>query len=135
MFRRKSTGLHWDAREAGANAEGTWRLRMGQYAEAYPEEERELQRRLRGELPKEWDARVSGLLAKVREKAQSIATRKASQDTIEGLAPILPELIGGSADLAGSNLTLWSSSPADPTRNLGATTSTTACGNLVWRPL
>jgi transketolase len=108
----------WDARESGANAEGTWRLRMGQYAEAYPEEERELQRRLRGELPKEWDARVSGLLAKVREKAQSIATRKASQDTIEGLAPLLPELVGGSADLAGSNLTLWSGSHAI-TRNSG----------------
>ena len=108
----------WDAREAGANAEGTWRLRMGQYAEAYPEEERELQRRLRGELPKEWDARVNGLLAEVREKAQSIATRKASQDTIEGLAPLLPELVGGSADLAGSNLTLWSGSHAI-TRNSG----------------
>jgi transketolase len=108
----------WDARESGASAEGAWRLRMGQYAEAYPEEERELQRRLRGELPEEWDARVKGLLARVREKAQSIATRKASQDTIEGLAPILPELIGGSADLAGSNLTLWSGSHAI-TRNSG----------------
>ena len=100
----------WDAREAGGIAEGTWRLRLGQYAEAYPAENRELQRRLRGELPQEWGARVTGLLAKVREKAQSIATRKASQDTIEGLAPVLPELIGGSADLAGSNLTLWSGS-------------------------
>ena len=108
----------WDAREAGANAEGAWRLRMGQYAEAYPEKERELQRRLRGELPQQWEARVNGLLAKVREKAQSIATRKASQDTIEGLAPVLPELVGGSADLAGSNLTLWSGSRAI-TRNSG----------------
>jgi transketolase len=108
----------WDAREAGAIAEGTWRLRLGQYAEAYPAEDRELQRRLRGELPQEWGARVTGLLAKVREKAQSIATRKASQDTIEGLAPVLPELIGGSADLAGSNLTLWSGSRA-VTRNFG----------------
>ena len=102
----------WDARDAGAIAEGTWRLRLGQYAEAYPEEERDLQRRLRGDLPKEWGARVRDLLAKVREKAQSIATRKASQNTIEGLAPVLPELIGGSADLAGSNLTLWSGSRA-----------------------
>jgi transketolase len=102
----------WDAREAGAIAEGTWRLRLGQYAEAYPEEERELQRRLRGELPKDWSAHVADLLEKVREKAQSIATRKASQETIEGLAPLLPELIGGSADLAGSNLTQWSGSHA-----------------------
>jgi transketolase len=108
----------WDAREAGAIAEGSWRLRLGQYAEAYPEEERELQRRLHGELPKDWSAHVADLLAKVREKAQSIATRKASQETIEGLAPLLPELIGGSADLAGSNLTLWSGSRA-VTRNSG----------------
>jgi transketolase len=72
----------WDARDTGAIAEGTWRLRLGQYAEAYPAEERELQRRWRGELPDEWDKRVEGLLAKVREKAQTIATRKASQDVI-----------------------------------------------------
>ena len=108
----------WDARDAGAIAEGTWRLRLGQYAEAYPAEERELQRRWRGELPDEWAKRVEGLLTKVREKAQTIATRKASQDVIEGLAPVLPELVGGSADLAGSNLTLWSGSRA-VTRNSG----------------
>jgi transketolase len=108
----------WDALEAGAIAEATWRLRLGQYAAAFPEQERDLQRRWRGELPEDWDARVAGLLAKVREKAQSIATRKASQDTIEALAPGLPELIGGSADLAGSNLTLWSGSRAI-TRNSG----------------
>jgi transketolase len=108
----------WDAREAGAIAEGTWRLRLGQYAEAYPEEECELQRRWRGKLPDEWSKRVEGLLAKVREKAQTIATRKASQDAIEGFAPVLPELVGGSADLAGSNLTLWSGSRA-VTRNTG----------------
>ncbi|HEY0340159.1 MAG TPA: transketolase, partial [Steroidobacteraceae bacterium] len=70
----------WDARESGSIAEGTWRLRLGQYAEAYPEDERELQRRWRGELPAEWGRRVEGLLGKVREKAQTIATRKASQD-------------------------------------------------------
>ena len=102
----------WDARETGANAEAAWRLRMGQYAEAYSEEERELQRRWRGELPQEWGGRVAGLLAKVRDKGQSIATRKASQDAIEEFGPVLPELIGGSADLAGSNLTLWSGSRA-----------------------
>ena len=102
----------WDAREAGANAEGAWRLRLGQYAEAYPREAHELQRRWRGDLPEPWSAKVETLLSKVREKAQSIATRKASQDTIEGLAPVLPELLGGSADLAGSNLTLWSGSRA-----------------------
>jgi transketolase len=108
----------WDARETGAIAEHTWQLRLGQYGEAYPAEARELQRRLRGELPAVFRERVAGLLAKVREKAQSIATRKASQDTIEALAPVLPELVGGSADLAGSNLTLWSGSHA-VTRNSG----------------
>jgi transketolase len=102
----------WDAREAGASKEGAWRLRFSQYLEAYPREARELQRRWRGELPNEFGGRVVALLAKVREKAQSIASRKASQDTIEALAPGLPELVGGSADLAGSNLTLWSGSRA-----------------------
>ena len=102
----------WDAREAGASSEGAWRLRFSQYLEAYPGEGQALQRRWRGELPDEFGGRVMTLLAKVREKAQSIATRKASQDTIEALAPALPELLGGSADLAGSNLTLWSGSRA-----------------------
>jgi transketolase len=102
----------WDAREAGTNSEAAWRLRLSQYLEAYPMEGTELQRRWRGELPGEFGERVMALLASVREKGQSIATRKASQDTIEGLAPVLPELLGGSADLAGSNLTLWSGSRA-----------------------
>jgi transketolase len=102
----------WDARDAGAIAEGTWQLRFSQYAEAYPVEGREFLRRLRGELPGEWNGRVRELMAKVREKAQTLATRKASQDALEGLASVLPELIGGSADLAGSNLTLWSGSRA-----------------------
>jgi transketolase len=102
----------WDAREAGASAEGAWRLRLSQYRQAYPREGKELQRRWRGELPDEFGGRVVTLLAKVREKAQTIATRKASQDTLENLAPGLPELMGGSADLAGSNLTLWSGSRA-----------------------
>jgi transketolase len=106
----------WDAREAGAIGEGAWRLRFSQYLEAYPAEGRELQRRWRGELPDEFGGRVMALLAKVRDKGQSLASRKASQDTIEGLAPALPELLGGSADLAGSNLTLWSGSRA-VTRN------------------
>jgi transketolase len=102
----------WDAREAGAIAEGSWKLRLGQYAQAYPFEARELQRRWRAELPDAFEAHVTALLENVRQKAQSIATRKASQDAIEGLAPVLPELFGGSADLAGSNLTLWSGSRA-----------------------
>ena len=93
-------------------AEGSWKLRLGQYAEAYPVEAHELQRRWRAELPDAFEAHVGALLESVRRKAQSIATRKASQDAIESLAPVLPELFGGSADLAGSNLTLWSGSKA-----------------------
>src|SRR5262249_23738327 len=98
----------WDARKDGAVAESTWKIKLAHYARAYPAEASELQRRLAGELPADFNDRVQMLTAKVREKAQTIASRKASQDVIEALAPGLPELLGGSADLAGSNLTLWS---------------------------
>jgi transketolase len=100
----------WDAREAGAIAESNWKTKFGQYARTYPAQARELERRLAGELPTDFAAWVELLAAKVREKAQTLATRKASQDVIEALAPGLPELLGGSADLAGSNLTAWSGS-------------------------
>lgn len=102
----------WDAREAGAVAESSWNVKLGQYARAYPAEARELQRRLSGELPDDFADHVRALVTHVRDRAQSIASRKASQETIEALAPRLPELLGGSADLAGSNLTLWSGSRA-----------------------
>jgi len=100
----------WDAREEGGLAESNWNTLLGQYSRAYPAESRELKRRLAGELPSDFAATVQALTDKVREKAASIASRKASQDVIEALAPGLPELLGGSADLAGSNLTLWSGS-------------------------
>jgi transketolase len=100
----------WDAREPGAIAEGTWRMKLSQYARAYPQESAELERRVRGKLPAQFRTRVAQLTARVRAKAQSIGSRKASQDVIEALSPCLPELLGGSADLAGSNLTLWSGS-------------------------
>ena len=102
----------WDARERGAAAEAHWRRKLDAYKCAYPAEGREFERRVGGELPAAFEARVSALLAKAKEKAETVATRKASQNTIEGLSPVLPELIGGSADLAGSNLTLWSGSRA-----------------------
>jgi transketolase len=100
----------WDAREEGAVAESNWKTKLGQYARAYPAEARELQRRMAGDLPADFATRVQVLTGTVRQKAQTIASRKASQDAIEALAPGLPELLGGSADLAGSNLTLWSGS-------------------------
>jgi len=102
----------WDAREKGATAERAWLAKFERYARAYPAEAREFERRMRGALPDGFDAQVLALMAKAREKAETIATRKASQNAIEALAPLLPELVGGSADLAGSNLTLWSGSRA-----------------------
>ncbi|HUI62479.1 MAG TPA: transketolase [Steroidobacteraceae bacterium] len=100
----------WDARESGAAAESRWQQLLREYTRAHPAQASELQRRLAGDLPDDFAARLRELTARVKEKGQSIATRKASQDVIEALAPALPELLGGSADLAGSNLTLWSGS-------------------------
>ena len=102
----------WDARGQGATLERAWSARLAEYARAHPREARELMRRMRGELPEDFPTRVRELTTKARIRAAAIATRKASQEAIEGLAPILPELVGGSADLAGSNLTLWSGSRA-----------------------
>jgi transketolase len=100
----------WDAREAGGLAQSNWNTLFGQYSRAYPAEARELQRRLAGDLPADFAQDVRALTDEVRDKAATIASRKASQDVIEALAPGLPELLGGSADLAGSNLTMWSGS-------------------------
>jgi len=109
----------WDARMQGAHDEAIWMGRFAEYARAYPAEAREFERRMKGELPTDFVRRVHELMAGAKEKAQTVATRKASQDAIEGFAPILPELIGGSADLAGSNLTLWSGSRAITARSGG----------------
>ncbi|HEY4367473.1 MAG TPA: transketolase [Steroidobacteraceae bacterium] len=102
----------WDARRMGAAAESDWNNRFDEYARRYPDEAREFARRMREDLPDTFTQRVHDLLAKAQTKAASIATRKASQEAIEGLAPVLPELVGGSADLTGSNLTQWSGSVA-----------------------
>ena len=98
----------WDARTKGASLEAQWNAAFAAYRAAHPELAAEFVRRMAGELPADWDAHVAAVLAKVVDKAETIATRKASQNAIEAYAPRLPELIGGSADLAGSNLTLWS---------------------------
>jgi transketolase len=102
----------WNARERGARLEAEWNEKLSRYGKAHPEKARELRRRLSGELPEAWSKHVAAALEKVNTKAEKIATRKASQNAIEALAPVLPELIGGSADLAGSNLTMWSGSRA-----------------------
>ncbi|AWI80101.1 transketolase [Parazoarcus communis] len=99
----------WDARSAGAAAESSWNDKLAAYAAAFPEQAAEFRRRvIDKELPADWSSHVEAVIAKITDKAETIATRKASQNSIEAFAPKLPELIGGSADLAGSNLTLWS---------------------------
>ncbi|NMG31186.1 transketolase [Aromatoleum evansii] len=98
----------WNARDKGAALEAGWDQRFAAYAQAFPAEAAEFKRRMAGELPADWSAHIDAVIAKIVDKAETIATRKASQNSIEAFAPKLPELVGGSADLAGSNLTLWS---------------------------
>lgn len=98
----------WDARAKGAALEADWNTRFTAYSAEFPELAAEFKRRMAGDLPADWAAHVESVLAKVTDKGETIATRKASQNSIEAFAPKLPELLGGSADLAGSNLTLWS---------------------------
>ncbi|NMG46628.1 transketolase [Azoarcus communis] len=99
----------WDGRSKGAAAEADWNTRFAAYTAVFPELAAEFRRRvIDNALPADWSAHVDAVIAKVIDKAETIATRKASQNSIEAFAPKLPELLGGSADLAGSNLTLWS---------------------------
>ncbi len=108
----------WNAKDAGAARETEWNTRFAAYKAAFPELAAEFLRRMAGELPADWSAKRDAALSKIVEKGETIATRKASQNAIEALAPALPELLGGSADLAGSNLTLWSGSKS-VTRDAG----------------
>ncbi len=100
----------WDARARGAALQQDWKERFAAYAKAYPELAAEFERRMLGKLPRNWDEICAKLIEETNAKAQSIATRKASQNAIEVLASALPEMLGGSADLTGSNLTNWSGS-------------------------
>ncbi|MGX2030759.1 MULTISPECIES: transketolase [Methylocaldum] len=98
----------WDANEIGAKAESDWNDRFENYRSEYPELAAEFERRMAGELPRDWAEKSEAFIAKVNEKAETIASRKASQNALNGFGPLLPEIMGGSADLAGSNLTIWS---------------------------
>ncbi|MCW5600326.1 transketolase [Nitrosomonas sp.] len=109
----------WDARPKGQRLESEWNQKFAEYEKKYPTEATEFKRRMAGELPASWSEHVEGVINRVNAKGETIATRKASQNTIEGLAPILPELVGGSADLAGSNLTMWSGSKGVSTESGG----------------
>ncbi len=98
----------WDAKESGAAAESEWDQRFAAYAAEFPAKAAEFTRRINNELSADWDAGADAFIAEVAAKGDTIASRKASQNAIEALAKITPEFLGGSADLAGSNLTLWS---------------------------
>ena len=100
----------WNAREAGAKLEADWRTLFDAYAKAHPQLAAEYSRRMAGNLPDGFDAEADAYIAKLQQEGPVVASRKASQMAIEAFAPHLPELIGGSADLAHSNLTLWSGS-------------------------
>ena len=100
----------WDAKERGAQAEGEWNTLFDAYRGAHPELAAELERRMKGELPLEFNKALDAAIAACVDKAETIATRKASQNAIQALAPTLPEFLGGSADLTGSNLTNWKES-------------------------
>lgn len=97
----------WDAKEAGRAVEAEWDQRFAAYSAAFPAEANELVRRLSGDLPADFSEKASAYIAEVAAKGETIASRKASQNALNAFGPLLPEFLGGSADLAGSNLTLW----------------------------
>ncbi len=97
----------WNAKEKGAAKEAAWNEKFAAYAKAFPTEAAEFTRRMQGELPADFSAKADAYIQECQAKGESIASRKASQNAICELAPALPEILGGSADLAGSNLTLW----------------------------
>ena len=98
----------WDARAKGAQAEASWQAGFDAYRAAFPELADEFLRRLRGDLPETFADQANAYIAACLEAGADVASRKASQQSLNALGPNLPELLGGSADLAGSNLTLWS---------------------------
>ena len=98
----------WDAKAKGKEAEQHWNDKFAAYKAAFPELAAEYERRMAGDLPANWEADATKFINAVNEKAETIASRKASQNSLNGFGPLLPEFMGGSADLAGSNLTLWS---------------------------
>ena len=98
----------WCARSTGSEREAAWREQFTAYSEAYPELASEYDRRVSGRLPEGWSQAASNFINSVVAAGESVATRQASRQALDGFGPLLPELIGGSADLAGSNLTIWS---------------------------
>ncbi|RDL34860.1 transketolase [Photobacterium damselae] len=102
----------WDAKEAGSAKEVAWDEKFAAYAAQYPELAAEFNRRVNGELPANWEEATSAIIADLQANPANIASRKASQNALEAFGKLLPEFMGGSADLAPSNLTMWSGSKA-----------------------
>ncbi|MDR9828310.1 transketolase [Vibrio sp. FNV 38] len=100
----------WDAKEAGKAKESAWEEQLAAYEAAYPELAAEFKRRVNGELPAQWEEKASQIIADLQANPANIASRKASQNALEAFGTMLPEFMGGSADLAPSNLTMWSGS-------------------------
>ena len=100
----------WDAKTKGAAQQSDWQQLFARYAAAYPQQAEEFSRRVAGELPANWAEQSQAYIAKLQATPANIASRKASQNALEAYGAILPEFMGGSADLAGSNLTIWSGS-------------------------
>ncbi|PVZ83061.1 transketolase [Serratia sp. S1B] len=100
----------WDAKEAGKAKEHAWDQKLAAYRQAFPELAAEFQRRVNGELPANWKAEAQKFVEQLQANPANIASRKASQNALEAFGKILPEFLGGSADLAPSNLTMWSGS-------------------------
>ncbi|WP_158883259.1 transketolase [Rhodanobacter sp. L36] len=117
----------WDAKTAGAKREQTWNAAFDAYASAHPELAAEFKRRQSGELPSDWAEKSQAYVEKLQLEGPDVASRKASQMTLDAFGPLLPELIGGSADLAGSNLTKWKGSLDAATGN-----SSDGKGNYVY---
>ena len=111
----------WNAEQKGLQHQESWDQAFVEYETAYPELANELKRRTQGELPENWDAAIKEALQKIISEEQKVATRKASEIALNAIGPLLPELIGGSADLTGSNNTWWSGSKGlsaeDPSGN------------------
>ncbi len=114
----------WDARERGAAQEQLWLDTFQAYQQQHPELAAEFERRMRGDLPAGFIEQAQQYVEATQERGESIASRKASQNALNAFGPLLPELLGGSADLAGSNLTLWSGSEA--------VSADTADGNYIY---
>ncbi|MFA5529246.1 MAG: transketolase [Thiohalomonadaceae bacterium] len=113
----------WDATQKGAKAEGHWQEKFDAYRKEFPDLAAEFERRMKGELPANWAADAAAFINDVNAKAEKIATRKASQNAIGGYAKLLPEFLGGSADLTPSNLTGW--------KEAKAITNTVSDGNYI----